>query len=97
MATRPIVFPGYPILYGLGLLAAVGFSVGLVLAPSLLFAPGGGCGGVRPCIARRRGVPIVISLLNAFTGLAVAANYLLGNVLLATLLLQAPPARYSPA
>ena len=38
MTTRPIVFPGYPILYGLGLLAAVGFSVGLVLAPSLLFA-----------------------------------------------------------
>ncbi|HSU35148.1 MAG TPA: NAD(P)(+) transhydrogenase (Re/Si-specific) subunit beta, partial [Propionibacteriaceae bacterium] len=35
MTTRPVVFAGYPILYGLGLLAAVGFSIGLVLIPSL--------------------------------------------------------------
>ena len=28
MTTRPVVFAGYPILYGLGLLAAVGFSIG---------------------------------------------------------------------
>ena len=36
MTTRPVIFAGYPILYGLGLLAAVGFSVGLVIAPSLI-------------------------------------------------------------
>ena len=30
MTTRPVVFAGYPILYGLALLAAVGFAVGLV-------------------------------------------------------------------
>ena len=79
MTTRPVVFRGYPIVYGLGLLAAVGLSVGLVLAPSMLFAlllaaigaalgvllvlPGGGAD-----------VPFVISLVNAFTGLAVAAS-----------------------
>ena len=88
ISTRPLVFPGMPVLMGavvLGAVAAGGFvvatgSVGwavalLVLglaAGLLLVLPVGGAD-----------VPIVISLLNAFTGLAVAASgIVLGNVLL---------------
>jgi NAD(P) transhydrogenase subunit beta len=88
MTTRPVVFRGYPILYGLGLLAAVGLSVGLVLAPSLLFtlllaAVGAGLGILLVLPVGGADVPIVISLLNAFTGLTVAASgYLLENILL---------------
>ncbi|HET9778379.1 MAG TPA: NAD(P)(+) transhydrogenase (Re/Si-specific) subunit beta [Propionibacteriaceae bacterium] len=88
MTTRPVVFRGYPILYGLGLLAAVGFSVGLVLAPSMLFAlllaaVGAGLGVLLVLPVGGADVPIVISLLNAFTGLTVAATgYLLENILL---------------
>ena len=88
MTTRPVVFPGYPILYGLGLLAALGFSVGLVLIPSLIFAVllaavGAGLGVLLVLPVGGADVPIVISLLNAFTGLTVAASgYLLENILL---------------
>jgi H+-translocating NAD(P) transhydrogenase subunit beta len=88
MTTRPVVFPGYPILYGLGLLAAVAFSVGLVLAPSLVFAVllaavGAALGVLLVLPVGGADVPIVISLLNAFTGLTVAASgYLLENALL---------------
>jgi NAD(P) transhydrogenase subunit beta len=88
MTTRPVVFRGYPILYGLGLLAAVGFSVGLVLTPSMLFAlllaaVGAGLGILLVLPVGGADVPIVISLLNAFTGLTVAASgYLLENILL---------------
>jgi proton-translocating NAD(P)+ transhydrogenase subunit beta len=88
MTTRPVVFRGYPILYGLGLLAAVGLSVGLVLAPSMLFALllaaiGAALGVMLVLPVGGADVPIVISLLNAFTGLTVAASgYLLGNILL---------------
>jgi NAD(P) transhydrogenase subunit beta len=88
MTTRPVVFPGYPILYGLGLLAALGFSVGLVLIPSLTFAVllaavGIGLGVLLVLPVGGADVPIVISLLNAFTGLTVAASgYLLENILL---------------
>ena len=88
MTTRPVVFPGYPILYGLGLLAALGFSVGLVLIPSLIFATllaavGAGLGVLLVLPVGGADVPIVISLLNAFTGLTVAASgYLLENILL---------------
>ena len=88
ISTRPLLFPGMPVLMGavvLGAVAAGGFvvatgSVGwavalLVLglaAGLLLVLPVGGAD-----------VPIVISLLNAFTGLAVAASgIVLGNVLL---------------
>ncbi|MGN6403649.1 NAD(P)(+) transhydrogenase (Re/Si-specific) subunit beta [Sinomonas sp.] len=88
MTTRPVVFAGLPVLMGVVLLGAVGTAgfviatgslglavtllvVGLV-AGVLLVLPVGGAD-----------VPIVISLLNAFTGLAVAASGLvLGNVLL---------------
>ena len=88
MTTRPVVFPGYPILYGLGLLAALGFSVGLVLIPSLIFAAllaavGAGLGVLLVLPVGGADVPIVISLLNAFTGLTVAASgYRLENILL---------------
>ena len=88
MTTRPVVFPGYPILYGLGLLAALGFSVGLILMPSLVFAVllaavGAGLGVLLVLPVGGADVPIVISLLNAFTGLTVAASgYLLENILL---------------
>lgn len=88
ISTRPLVFPGMPVLMGavvLGAVAAGGFvvatgsagwAVALVVlglaAGLLLVLPVGGAD-----------VPIVISLLNAFTGLAVAASgIVLGNVLL---------------
>jgi proton-translocating NAD(P)+ transhydrogenase subunit beta len=88
MTTRPIVFAGYPVLYGLGLLAAVALSVGLVIAPSLIFAVllaavGAALGVLLVLPVGGADVPIVISLLNAFTGLTVAASgYLLENILL---------------
>jgi NAD(P) transhydrogenase subunit beta len=88
MTTRPVLFPGLPVLMGLVLLLAVagswativtgsiGIAIALLgvglIAGVLLVLPVGGAD-----------VPIVISLLNAFTGLAVAASGLvLGNVLL---------------
>ncbi len=91
MTTRPVVLPGHPILFGGSLVGALAFAVYsytqdgvdttwssvaitlLSLAAGVLFVlPVGGAD-----------VPIVISLLNAFTGLAVAASgYVLGNVLL---------------
>ncbi|HET6168308.1 MAG TPA: NAD(P)(+) transhydrogenase (Re/Si-specific) subunit beta [Marmoricola sp.] len=88
MTSRPVVFPGLPLLFSLGLAAAVvlsvvlvrepGMSVGIVLGliglllGVLLVLPVGGAD-----------VPIVISLLNAFTGLTVAAGgYVLQNTLL---------------
>lgn len=88
MTTRPVVFPGMPAIMALAVLAAIGAGLALVftgagwlavallalglIAGVLLVLPVGGAD-----------VPIVISLLNAFTGLAVAASGLvLGNVLL---------------
>ena len=88
MATRPITFPGLPVAFGGSLIAGVALSVLLVRDPGmwlgvalalvglllglLLVLPVGGAD-----------VPIVISLLNAFTGLSVAAGgYVLGNTLL---------------
>ncbi len=88
MTSRPVIIPGFPILFGGGFLAAVVLSVLLVREPTmwagiviallgllvgvLLVLPVGGAD-----------VPIVISLLNAFTGLTVAAGgYVLSNTLL---------------
>jgi NAD(P) transhydrogenase subunit beta len=88
VTTRPIVFAGLPVAFGGGLLAAVVVSVLVVVEPRislgivlaliglvvglLLVLPVGGAD-----------VPIVISLLNAFTGLTVAAGgYVLDNTLL---------------
>ncbi len=93
MTTRPVVFPGGPLVMALATAVGVGLGVGVVLdghdstaSPLLLVLlalvalvvgvlfvlPVGGAD-----------VPIVISLLNAFTGLTVAASgYVLDNVLL---------------
>jgi NAD(P) transhydrogenase subunit beta len=88
MTSRPVVFPGLPVLFAGGFLGAVVLSVLLVREPAmwagiviallgllvgvLLVMPVGGAD-----------VPIVISLLNAFTGLTVAAGgYVLSNTLL---------------
>jgi NAD(P) transhydrogenase subunit beta len=88
MTSRPVVFAGLPVIFGAALLGAVGLGVLLVKHPHmwvgivlgllglligvLLVLPVGGAD-----------VPIVISMLNAFTGLTVAAGgYVLSNVLL---------------
>jgi NAD(P) transhydrogenase subunit beta len=93
MTTRPVVFPGGPVLMAGGTAVGLGLAIGVVfdahdsnvhawlllllalvaLAVGVLFVlPVGGAD-----------VPIVISLLNAFTGLTVAASgYVLNNVLL---------------
>ncbi|MDX6372807.1 MAG: H+-translocating transhydrogenase subunit beta, partial [Nocardioidaceae bacterium] len=88
MTSRPVIIPGFPILFGGGFVAAIVLSVLLVREPEmwlgvviallgllvgvLLVLPVGGAD-----------VPIVISLLNAFTGLTVAAGgYVLSNTLL---------------
>jgi NAD(P) transhydrogenase subunit beta len=88
MTTKPVTFAGYPLLYGLALLAAVGFGVVLVWFPSmflglLLAVVGAGLGVLLVLPGGGADVPIVISLLNAFTGLTVAASgYILQNTLL---------------
>jgi len=88
MPTRPITFPGYPVAYALGLSAALGLGVVLVLYPSivigiLLALAGAALGVLLVLPVDGADVPIVISLLNAFTGLTVAASgYLLQNTLL---------------
>jgi len=88
MTSRPVVFPGLPVVFALAGVAAVVLGVLTVTDPSmfigidlaviglviglLLVLPVGGAD-----------VPIVISLLNAFTGLTVAASgYVLSNVVL---------------
>jgi len=88
MTSRPVVFPGLPVAFAAGLVAAVALSVMTATGPAvwigvvlllvgllvgvLLVLPVGGAD-----------VPIVISLLNAFTGLTVAAGgYVLDNTLL---------------
>jgi len=88
MASRPVVFPGLPVAFGVTIIAAIGLAVLTVGQPAvwvgavlalvglllglLLVLPVGGAD-----------VPIVISLLNAFTGLTVAAGgYVLDNAVL---------------
>ncbi|MCW2781649.1 MAG: transhydrogenase (Re/Si-specific) subunit beta [Marmoricola sp.] len=88
MTSRPVIFPGLPVAFGGTAVVAVILSVMLVNSPHmwigivlgllglvfglLLVLPVGGAD-----------VPIVISLLNAFTGLTVAAGgYVLGNTVL---------------
>jgi NAD(P) transhydrogenase subunit beta len=88
MTSRPVVFPGLPIAFGLMILAALGLSVLTVTDPTVLL-------GIVLCLVGLvfgvllvlpvggADVPIVISLLNAFTGLTVAAGgYLLSNLVL---------------
>ena len=88
MSSAPLVFPGLALAFGVAILGGVGLATQLVLDPAvwigivlcvvglvfglLLVLPVGGAD-----------VPIVISLLNAFTGLTVAAGgYVLQNVVL---------------
>jgi H+-translocating NAD(P) transhydrogenase subunit beta len=88
MTTRPVVFPGAPVLFGGALLAGVALAVALVATPSTLLgvvlcAVGLLLGVLLVLPVGGADVPIVISLLNAFTGLTVAAGgYVLGNTLL---------------
>ncbi|KIC68176.1 NAD(P)(+) transhydrogenase (Re/Si-specific) subunit beta [Arthrobacter sp. NQ7] len=88
MTTRPVVFPGLPVVMAVVLLAAVAAGVAVVITGSLplavlLLALGLAAGVLLVLPVGGADVPIVISLLNAFTGLAVAASGLvLGNVLL---------------
>jgi proton-translocating NAD(P)+ transhydrogenase subunit beta len=88
MTTRPVIFPGYPVAYGLAILAVLGLSVWLVITPSMLLGIplavfGLSLGVLLVLPVGGADVPIVISLLNAFTGLTVAASgYVLENTLL---------------
>jgi NAD(P) transhydrogenase subunit beta len=93
MTTRPVVFPGYRIAAVAVLVALVATAVALVaFSPSvlngvplgvLLALLGLAAGVLLVLPVGGADVPIVISLLNAFTGLTVAAGgYVLGNVLL---------------
>jgi NAD(P) transhydrogenase subunit beta len=88
MTTRPVVFPGLPVVMAAVLLAAVAAGVAVILTGSsalavVLLVLGLAAGVLLVLPVGGADVPIVISLLNAFTGLAVAASGLvLGNVLL---------------
>ncbi|CAN5260093.1 NAD(P)(+) transhydrogenase (Re/Si-specific) subunit beta [soil metagenome] len=88
MPTRPLTFPGQRWVMGLVLVAAISSGAWLVasnsfLAALLLLGFGLLTGLLLVLPVGGADVPIVISLLNAFTGLAVAASGLvLGNVLL---------------
>jgi NAD(P) transhydrogenase subunit beta len=88
MTTRPVIFQGLPIAFGGGLAAAVVLAVVLAVDPAvwvgvLLALIGLGVGLLLVLPVGGADVPIVISLLNAFTGLSVAAGgYVLGNTLL---------------
>ncbi len=88
MTTRPVVFPGLPFAFGGSLIVAVIFSVMLVGEASLLLGILVGLLGLTVGVllvlpVGGADVPIVISLLNAFTGLCVASGgYVLGNTLL---------------
>jgi NAD(P) transhydrogenase subunit beta len=88
MPTRPIVFPGAPVVISLVALGSLASAVWLVLtadatASYVLLALGTALGVLIVLPVGGADVPIVISLLNAFTGLTVAASGLvLGNTLL---------------
>jgi H+-translocating NAD(P) transhydrogenase subunit beta len=88
MTSRPVTFPGLPFVFAGAVLAAAGFAVRVVAVPSVL--PGVVLGLLGLAIGvllvlpvGGADVPIVISLLNAFTGLTVAAGgYVLDNTVL---------------
>jgi len=83
-----VVFAGLPVAFAVLLLAAVALAVAIVVDPSLSWAVllavvGLGFGLLLVLPVGGADVPIVISLLNAFTGLTVAAGgYVLSNVVL---------------
>jgi NAD(P) transhydrogenase subunit beta len=92
MTSRPVVFPGLQMVFPVVLLAALALAVLTVVEPGswavvpggVLLAVAGLCAGVLLVLpVGGADVPIVISLLNAFTGLTVAAGgYVLGNTVL---------------
>jgi H+-translocating NAD(P) transhydrogenase subunit beta len=88
MTSRPVVFPGLPIAFGASLIAAIVLAVVIGSDPMLwagvvLGLVGLALGVLLVLPVGGADVPIVISLLNAFTGLTVAAGgYVLGNTLL---------------
>jgi proton-translocating NAD(P)+ transhydrogenase subunit beta len=88
MTTRPVTFPGLPVLFIASVLGGIALSVWLVSDPRvwvgvLLCLVGLAIGVMLVLPVGGADVPIVISLLNAFTGLTVAAGgYVLGNTLL---------------
>ncbi|MEV6411623.1 NAD(P)(+) transhydrogenase (Re/Si-specific) subunit beta [Kribbella sp. NPDC051718] len=88
MTSRPVTFPGLPVLFVAGILGGLALSVWLVTDPRvwvgvLLCLVGLALGIMLVLPVGGADVPIVISLLNAFTGLTVAAGgYVLGNALL---------------
>ncbi|HEU4806846.1 MAG TPA: NAD(P)(+) transhydrogenase (Re/Si-specific) subunit beta [Homoserinimonas sp.] len=88
ITTRPILFPGLPWVMAIVLLASLAACSLVVVTGSLswaiaLLVLGLAAGVLLVLPVGGADVPIVISLLNAFTGLAVAASgVVLGNVLL---------------
>jgi H+-translocating NAD(P) transhydrogenase subunit beta len=88
MTSRPVVFPGLPVIFGGSFVAAAVLSVMLVNEPHLwigviLALLGLVVGVLLVMPVGGADVPIVISLLNAFTGLTVAAGgYVLSNTVL---------------
>jgi NAD(P) transhydrogenase subunit beta len=88
MTGRPVVFPGLPIAFGGAFVVSIALAVVIASDPALwagvvlcLFGLALGILLVLP--VGGADVPIVISLLNAFTGLTVAAGgYVLENTLL---------------
>jgi H+-translocating NAD(P) transhydrogenase subunit beta len=88
MTSRPVLFPGLPVLFGASVIAAVVLSVLTVTGPSMVVGVILGLLGLTVGVllvlpVGGADVPIVISLLNAGTGLAVAASgYILENTVL---------------
>ncbi|GAA2821317.1 NAD(P)(+) transhydrogenase (Re/Si-specific) subunit beta [Kribbella solani] len=88
MTTRPVTFPGLPVLFIASVLGSLALAGWLVSDPRvwvgiLLCLLGLAIGVMLVLPVGGADVPIVISLLNAFTGLTVAAGgYVLGNTLL---------------
>jgi NAD(P) transhydrogenase subunit beta len=88
MTGRPIVYAGQQVVNGLIALAVVGLGVAIVVSPHLVpiilltvVALALGAGVVLP--VGGADTPVLISLLNSFTGLAVAADgFVLDNVVL---------------
>ncbi len=88
MTTRPVLFPGLRWVMSIAVLASVAAAVLVVVTGSWIWAVallilGLGVGVLLVLPVGGADVPIVISLLNAFTGIAVAASgIVLENVLL---------------
>ena len=88
MTSAPVVFPGLAIVFGAALIGGVGLATQVVVNPAMwagiiLALVGLAFGVLLVLPVGGADVPIVISLLNAFTGLTVAAGgYVLQNTLL---------------